>query len=65
MTNCFIVPSLKQKFLRFFHQKFVLRGNQFILTEIVNFDNREIHQFYENGYYFANKCEKIDSNYDV
>ena len=42
-----------------------LHGNQFILTEIVNFNHREIHYLYKNRYYVANKCEIIESNYNV
>ena len=46
-------------------KKFVLHGNQFYLTEIVNLNHREIHHFYKNLYYVANKCEVIVSKYDV
>ena len=46
-------------------KKFELHGNQFILTEIVNLNHREIHHLYKNRYYVANKCEIIESNYDV
>ena len=49
----------------FFLKKFELQGNQFILAEIVNLNYREIHHLYKNGYYVANKCEKIESNYNV
>ena len=44
---------------------FVLHGNQFILTEIVNLNHREIHHLYKKRYYVANKCEIIESNYNV
>ena len=44
---------------------FELHGNQFILTEIVNLNHREIHHLYKNRYYVANKCEMIESNYNV
>ena len=44
---------------------FELHGNQFILTEIVNLNHREIHYPYKNRYYVANKCEIIESNYNV
>ena len=54
-NNNFCVFSLK---------KFELHGNQFILTEIVNFNHREIHRLYKNRYYVANKCEKIESIYN-
>ena len=46
-------------------KKFELQGNQFILAEIVNLDHREIHQFYKNRYYVANRSEFFESNYDV
>ena len=45
--------------------KFELHGNQFILTEIVNLNHRELHHLYKNRYYVANKCEIIESNYNV
>ena len=44
---------------------FELHGNQFILTEIVNLNHREIHHLYKNRYYVANKCEIFESNYNV
>ena len=46
-------------------KKFELHGNQFILTEIINLNHREIHHLYKNRYYVANKCEKNESNYNV
>ena len=46
-------------------KKFELHGNQLILTKIVNFNHLEIHHFYKNRYYVANKCELIESNYNV
>ena len=46
-------------------KKFELHGNQFILTEIVNLNLREIHHLYKNRHYVANKCEIIESNYNV
>ena len=39
-------------------KKFELHCNQFILTEIVNLNHREIHHLYKNRYYVANKCVK-------
>ena len=39
-------------------KKLELHGNQFILTEMVNLNHREIHHLYKNRYYNANKCEK-------
>ena len=44
---------------------FELHGSQFILTEIVNLNHREIHHLYKNRYYVANRCEIIESNYKV
>ena len=46
-------------------KKFELRGNQFILTVNGNLNHREIHHLYKNRYYVANKCEIIESNYNV
>ena len=46
-------------------KKFDLHGNQSILTEIVNLNHREIHHLCKNRYYVANKCEIIESNYNV
>ena len=46
-------------------KKFELHGNQFILTEIVNLNHRAIHLLYKNRYYVANKCEIIESNYNL
>ena len=46
-------------------KKFELYGNQFLLTEFVNLNHREIHHFYKNRYYVANKSEITESNYNV
>ena len=46
-------------------KKFELQGNQLILTEIVNPNHRETHHLYKNRYYVANKCEIIESSYNV
>ena len=46
-------------------KKFELHRNQFILTEIVNLNHRKTHHLYKNRYYFANKCEILESNYNV
>ena len=43
-------------------KKFELHGNQFILTQIVNLNQRESDHLYKNRYYVANECEIIDSN---
>ena len=44
---------------------FEIHGNQFILTEIVNLNYREIHHLYKNRFYVANRCEIIETNYNV
>ena len=49
----------------FSFKKFELHGNHFKLTEIVNLNNCEFHHLYKNRYYVTNKCEIIESNYDV
>ena len=46
-------------------KKLELHSNQFILTEIVNLNHREIRHLYKNRYYVANECELIESNYIV
>ena len=46
-------------------KKFELHGNHFNLTEIVNLNYREIHHIHKNRYYVGNRCEIIESNYDV
>ena len=46
-------------------KKFELHGNQFILSEIVNVNHREIHHLYKKRCYVSNKCEEIESNYNV
>ena len=46
-------------------KKFELHGNQFIFTEIVNLNHGKVHHLYKNRYYVANKCEIIESNYNV
>ena len=46
-------------------KKFELHGNQFVLTEIVNLNLRENHHLCQNRYYVANKCELIESHYNV
>ena len=49
----------------FYLKMFELHGSQFFLTEIVNLNHRELHHLYKNRYYVANKCEIIESNYNV
>ena len=44
---------------------FERQGNQFLLTEIINLNHHEIHHVYKKPHYVANKCEIIESNYDV
>ena len=46
-------------------KKFELHGNQFTLTKIVNLSHRKIHHLFKNRFYVANRCEIIESNYDV
>ena len=46
-------------------KKFELHGNQFIPTEILSLNHREIHHLYKTRYYVANKCETIRGNYNV
>ena len=46
-------------------KKFELHGNQFILIEITKLNHREIHHLLKNRYYVADKCEIIESNYNV
>ena len=46
-------------------EKFELHRNQFLLTEIVDLNHREIRHLYKNRYYVANKCEIIESSYNV
>ena len=46
-------------------KEFELHGNQFIFTEIVNLNHRDFRHFYKNRYNVANKCEIIESNYNV
>ena len=55
-NNNFCVFSIK---------KFELYGNQFNLTEIVKLNHREIHHLFKNRYYVVNRCEIIESNYNV
>ena len=46
-------------------KKFALHSDQLILTEIVNLNHYGVHYLYKNQNYVANKCEIIDSNYNV
>ena len=46
-------------------KKFELDGNQFILTEIVNFNHRKILHLYDKRYYVANRYEISESIYVV
>ena len=46
-------------------KNFELHGNQFICTEIVDHNHREIHHLYKNRFYVANNGELIESKYDV
>ena len=49
----------------FSFKKIELHDNHSLLTEIVKPNHRAIHHHYKNRYYVANKCEIIESNYDV
>ena len=46
-------------------EMFELHGDQFILTEIVNLNHREIHHLYKKRYYVTNNCEIIESNHNL
>ena len=46
-------------------EKLEPHGNQFLLTEIVKVNRREVHHLYKNQYYVAKKCETNESNNDV
>ena len=46
-------------------KKFEIHGNQIFLTEFVNLNHCEIHHLYKNRYYVPNKCETIESNFNV
>ena len=46
-------------------ENFELHGNQFILREMANLNDREVHHLRKNRYYVANKCELNESNYIV
>ena len=55
----------KDKKCCFSLKKFLYRGNQFVLTEIVNLSHNEIYQLYKDRYVISNKSGIIESNYDV
>ena len=55
-------PFGNNKSCVFSMKNFEQHGNQFILTEIVNFNHRENHHLYKNQYYDANRCEIIESS---
>ena len=46
-------------------KNFELHGIHILLREIINLNDRKIHHLFKNRYYVANKCETIESNYDV
>ena len=56
---------VNKNFSVFSIKKFEIRGNQFLLTEIVTLNHRDFHHLYKNQDYVANKCKLIESNYDV
>ena len=49
----------------FSFKKFELHGNHFILKEIVNVNNREIHHPFKNRFYLAIEYGIIERNYKV
>ena len=50
---------------RFSIKMFELHGNHFMITEVVNLNHCEIRHLCKNRSYVANKCEVIESIYDV
>ena len=46
-------------------KKFLNRGNQFVLTEIVNLSHNELYELYKDRYFISSKSGIIESNYDV
>ena len=57
--------NLEKKSCVFSIKTFELHGNQFLFEEKVNYNNREIHHFYKNRSYVANKYEIFQRNNDV
>ena len=46
-------------------KKFLYRGSQFVLTEIVNLSHNELYELYKDRYSISTKSGVIESNYDV
>ena len=46
-------------------KKFELQGTQIIQREIVNLNHGELHHLHKNRYSVADKCDIIESNFDV
>ena len=46
-------------------KKFGMQSNEFILTEMVNLNHREIHHLHKSWHYVANECVIIENNYVV
>ena len=59
------IPIWKQQFLRIFHRKVWTTRQSIYSQKIVNLNHCEFPHLYKNRYYVANKCETIESNYDV
>ena len=55
----------KDKNCCFSLKKFLYRGNQFVLTEIVNLSHNELYELYKDRYFISTKSGIIESNYDV
>ena len=55
----------KDKNCCFSLKKFLFRGNQFVLTEIVNLSHNELYELYKNHYFKSTKSGIIESNCDV
>ena len=57
--------DMEKQLLHLFHKKLELHVNQFVLTKLVKFNQRENHHKYKNRYYAANKFEILEDNFDV
>ena len=55
----------KDKNCCFSLKKFLYRGNQFVLTEIVNLSHNELHDLYKDRYFISTKSVIIESSYVV
>ena len=55
----------KNKSCVFSIKKFEQYGDQFIFTEVVNLNYREIKHPYRNRFFVAYKCDIFESNYNV